>query len=190
MKRIIIFASGSGSNAENIIRLSHGMEFQVVGIYCNNPHAGVIERADKLQIPCFIFNKSEWNDANSNLYKKIISDKADLVVLAGFLWKVNEILLGLFPKRIVNIHPSLLPKFGGKGMYGKHVHEAVIAAGETQSGITIHLVNLEYDKGEVLFQKAIDIPKKSNPDELAALIHKLEYEHFAQIIRAYLLLIS
>lgn len=190
MKKVIIFASGSGSNAENIIQLHHLKDFEVVGIYCNNPGAGIFERAERLNVRCTLFDRSEWKNSDSILYQQIRQDAADLIVLAGFLWKVNEILLSEFPNRIINIHPALLPKFGGKGMYGHFVHEAVISAGETESGITIHLVNAEYDKGAILFQKAISIPQNTSPEHLASMIHELEYKYFPQVILEYLNKIS
>ena len=186
MKKIIIFASGSGSNAENIIQLHHKKDFEVVRIYCNNPQAGIFERAKRLNVKCTLFDRNDWKNQDSPLYQQIKLDAADLVILAGFLWKVNDVLLSEFPDRIVNIHPSLLPKYGGKGMYGHFVHEAVISAGETESGITIHLVNAEYDKGAILFQKAITIPQNTTPEQLASMIHELEYEHFPRVILEYL----
>ncbi len=186
MKKVIIFASGSGSNAENIIQKYHKKEMDVVRVFCNNPNAGIIERCARLQIDCRIFNKSEWNNLASDLYAEIKNTEANLVILAGFLWKVNSILLELFPERIINIHPSLLPKYGGKGMYGNHVHQAVIENSEKESGITIHLVNSEYDKGAILFQKAIPIPQNSTPESLASLIHELEYEYFPKVILEYI----
>jgi phosphoribosylglycinamide formyltransferase-1 len=186
MKRIIIFASGSGSNAENIIQQYHKKELDVVCVFCNNPKAGIIDRCARLNIDCRVFNKAEWNDSNSELYSQIRTTRSDLVVLAGFLWKVNDALLELFPNRIINIHPSLLPKYGGKGMYGSHVHEAVIENSEKESGITIHLVNSEYDKGVILFQKAVEIPNNCDPNQLASLIHDLEYAYFPKVVLEYL----
>ncbi len=186
MKKVIIFASGSGSNAENIIQQYHKKEFEVARVFCNNPKAGIIDRCARLQVDCRIFDRSEWTNTKSPLHDEIQQINADLVVLAGFLWKVNDALLDLFPNRIINIHPSLLPKFGGKGMYGSHVHEAVIEQGEKESGITIHLVNSEYDKGAILFQKAISIPQNSTPETLATMIHDLEYEYFPRVILEYL----
>ncbi|MEY3966394.1 MAG: hypothetical protein RL263_1563 [Bacteroidota bacterium] len=177
MKKVVIFASGSGSNAENLIQLHHHKYYSVEAIYCNNEFAGVIERATRLNIPLKLFNRNEW-DVVINQLKDI---KPDLIVLAGFLWMIPADFIRNF-SRIINIHPSLLPKFGGKGMYGMNVHRAVIDNEEKESGITIHLVNEHYDEGEVLFQAAIEIENGETPESLANKIHQLEYQYFPEII--------
>jgi phosphoribosylglycinamide formyltransferase-1 len=179
MKKIIIFASGSGSNAENIFhKLNNKLDIQA--IFCNNAKAGVIERAQRLNIPLVLFDKSDWN--SNSVLNKLISYGPDLIVLAGFLWKVPESLVQQFPNKIINIHPSLLPKFGGKGMYGHHVHDAVIAANEPKSGITIHFVNEHYDEGTYIFQAECELNDADNAQTLAQKIHLLEFEHFPTII--------
>ena len=179
MKKIVIFASGSGSNAENIFhRLNEKIEIQA--IFCNNSKAGVIERANRLGIPLVLFDKTDWN--SNTVINKLISFGPDLIVLAGFLWKVPETFVQKFPNKIINIHPSLLPKFGGKGMYGHHVHEAVIAANEHKSGITIHYVNEHYDEGTYIFQAECDLSEAENKETLAQKIHLLEFEYFPSII--------
>ena len=177
MKNVVIFASGSGSNAENLYHLHHNKHYLISAIYCNNENAGVIERASRLGIPLKLFNRNEWNRVIDEI--KELNPK--LIVLAGFLWKIPSDFVANF-KTIINIHPSLLPKYGGKGMYGMNVHKAVIENHEQKSGITIHLVNEHYDEGEVLFQYAIDIEKNETPDSLAQKIHKLEYQYFPEII--------
>jgi len=180
MKKIVIFASGSGSNAENIYhQLQSKVEVQC--IFCNNANAGVIERAKRLNIPLVLFNKQDWQN-DTHVADQVASYQPDLIVLAGFLWKVPPTFIERFPNKIINIHPSLLPKFGGKGMYGSHVHNAVIEAKETKSGITIHYVNEHYDEGAYIFQAECALSASDNADDLANKIHLLEFEHFPKII--------
>lgn len=186
MKRVLIFASGSGSNAQRIteyFREQHSGE--VVAVLCNNPHAYVQERCKQLQLPCKIFSREQFREA-AYFMPLVQSYKPDLIVLAGFLWLIPPYLVHAFPKRIINIHPALLPAYGGKGMYGNKVHEAVIANKEKQSGITIHLVNEEYDKGAVLFQHAIPLSEDDTAETLAAAIHQLEYQYFPLVVEEYL----
>lgn len=187
MKRIIIFASGSGSNAQRIIEHfnTHTDKAQVVAVYCNNPRAYVIERCKQLNVQCRVFNRKDFYE-NNQVLSWLKEDNAELIVLAGFLWLIPAELIRAFPEQIINIHPALLPAYGGKGMYGHHVHEAVIANKETQSGITIHLVNEEYDKGKILFQATTPVTPDDTPDKLAQKIHVLEHTHFPQVIEAYL----
>lgn len=187
MKRIIIFASGSGSNAQRIIEHfnTHPDKAQVVAVYCNNPSAYVIERCKQLNVACRVFNRKDFYE-NNQVLNWLKEDKAELIVLAGFLWLIPAELIRAFPDKIINIHPALLPAYGGKGMYGHHVHEAVIANKETQSGITIHLVNEEYDKGKILFQATTPVAAEDTPDTLAQKIHLLEHAHFPEVIEAYL----
>lgn len=182
MKRIIIFASGSGSNAENIYHQFFNENIEIVAIFCNNEKAGVIERANRLEIPLVLFNRNDFNNTDV-VDKQILSYKPDLIVLAGFLWKIPERLIILFPNKIINIHPALLPNYGGKGMYGHFVHEAVINAKETKSGITIHYVNEHYDQGDYIFQAECELTPLDTAETLAQKIHLLEFAHFPQIIK-------
>ena len=182
MKKIVVFASGSGSNAERIATyFSEKGSAQVSLILCNNLQAGVLERAKRLDIPSLVFNRQAFYKTNVVL-DVLKTQQPDLIVLAGFLWKVPENLITAYPNRILNIHPSLLPKYGGKGMYGSHVHEAVIANAEKESGITIHYVNEHYDEGNIIFQAKTTVLPTDTPDTLAEKIHLLEYEHFPKII--------
>jgi len=182
MKKIVVFASGSGSNAERIATyFSEKGSAQVSLILCNNLQAGVLERAKRLDIPSLVFNRQAFYKTNVVL-NVLKTQQPDLIVLAGFLWKVPENLITAYPNRILNIHPSLLPKYGGKGMYGSHVHEAVIANAEKESGITIHFVNEHYDEGNIIFQAKTNVLPTDTPDTLAEKIHLLEYEYFPKII--------
>lgn len=182
MKRIAIFASGNGSNAEHISKYFSGTDLaRVETIYCNNPKAYVIQRAANLNIPLVLFDREKFY-ASETILRDLQSRKIDLVVLAGFLWLIPGNLTRAFSQRIVNIHPALLPKHGGKGMFGMAVHEAVIDAGDTESGITIHLVDEVYDKGRTLLQVKCPVLPDDSPETLAERIHKLEYEHFPKVI--------
>jgi phosphoribosylglycinamide formyltransferase-1 len=182
MKRIAIFASGNGSNAERIVRyFKPDNSVEVSLVLTNNPKAGVIERANRLGVNCRVFNRHILRETN-DIVDLLVKEKIDLVVLAGFLWLIPRNILEAFPNRIINIHPALLPKYGGKGMYGHHVHEAVINAGEKVSGITIHFVNERYDEGQIILQKEVDILDSDTPDSLAGKIHQLEYEYFPKVI--------
>lgn len=186
-QRIAIFASGSGSNAENIINYSRVRKtFQVTKIYCNKCDAGIIARGHRLGIPVVVFNK-EVLYSTSMIHDDIVRDDVDAIVLAGFLLLIPENLLRSFMGRIVNIHPALLPNYGGKGMYGAKVHEAVIANKEKTSGITIHHVNEVYDEGKIIFQASCDIDANDTPDTLAHKIHELEYKHFPRVVEQFLL---
>ncbi len=182
MVNIAIFASGSGSNAENIVRYfeSHPC-ISVALILTNRTDAYVLERAKKLNIPAVVFSKTEMNESDS-LLNLLIEKKIDWLVLAGFLLKVPDNLITAFADRILNIHPALLPKYGGKGMYGSRVHEAVVAAGEKESGITIHFVNNHYDEGQIAFQTTCPVLPSDTPDDVANKVHALEYEHFPAVI--------
>lgn len=181
---LAIFASGSGTNAENIIKYFENHErIQVKEILSNKKDAFVHHRADNLNIPSSTFNKEQFQDAS---FIKRLED-IDYIILAGFLWLIPKFLIKAYQNKIINIHPALLPKFGGKGMYGDRVHNAVIEAGEKESGITIHLVNEEYDKGEILFQTKCALTKTEAADSLAQKIHELEYEHFPRVIEEYVM---
>lgn len=181
MKKIIIFASGSGSNAENIILYFQKKEsVSIVAIFCNNKTATVLNKAKNLDVPTFVFEKEDL--ISGNILKKIKEYQPDLIVLAGFLLKFPKNIIEVYPYKIINIHPSLLPKYGGKGMYGIRVHEAVIANKETVSGITIHYVNENYDEGHIIFQKTIGLAIYDTPQSIAKKILTLEHDFFPKII--------
>lgn len=182
MKRIAIFASGSGTNAQRIIEyFAEKGTAEVAVILSNKPDAYVLERAKKYNILSLVFNRDDFykTDKILNTLKDL---NIDLVVLAGFLWLVPLNLLKAYPNRIVNIHPALLPMYGGKGMYGENVHKAVIANGEKESGITIHLVNEHYDEGNAIFQERCIIDPTDTPESLASKIHSLEYKYFPIVL--------
>lgn len=180
--RIAIFASGSGTNAQRIAEYFNGTGMlEISAIYCNNPDAYVLERAKLLGIPAILFNRKDFYNTTFVL-DELLRRKTDWIILAGFLWLIPELILKTFPHRIINIHPALLPGYGGKGMYGMKVHKSVIAAGEKQSGITIHHVNEHYDEGDIIFQATCQILTGDTPEILAAKIHELEYEHFPVVI--------
>lgn len=180
MLRIIIFASGSGTNAENIIMYFQNSSIAKVSyIVTNNPKAGVLERAKRLNVPFKIFSKT---DMETNSFLNFLTENADFIVLAGFLLKVPDQMIQLFPERIVNIHPALLPKYGGKGMYGMNVHKAVVQNKESESGITIHYVNEHYDEGMIIFQKSVALDTNDTPSDVANKIHVLEQENFPVVI--------
>jgi phosphoribosylglycinamide formyltransferase-1 len=181
IKKIALLASGAGSNAENIIRRFGGRaEWEFPLIISNRPDAFVHERAKSLGIPSFTFPKQAFE--NGEVLNLMLKNGIKFIVLAGFLLKIPPNLLQAFPNRIINIHPALLPRFGGKGMYGHHVHEAVVSQGERETGITIHLVNENYDEGQILFQARCPVLPSDTPDEVAARVHALEYKHFPEII--------
>ncbi len=182
MKRIVIFASGSGSNAENIIKYFgefNGIE--VVAVLTNKSTAKVLERCDRLQVPAFYFNKTAFKNSDA-VVNFLTSMQTDLVVLAGFLWKIPSNIIDTFPNKIINIHPALLPKYGGKGMYGDKVHQAVKDNHETETGITIHYVNENYDEGAIIFQAKTMVTVSDDADSIAQKVHQLEYEHFPKVI--------
>ena len=182
MKNIAIFASGSGSNAENIFNYFTDKEdVRIALILTNNKYAYVIERANKLNVPVVVFNRNDFYDCN-HVIDKLHSFHIDFIVLAGFLWLIPDNLIKSYSKRMINIHPALLPKYGGKGMYGMKVHEAVKEAGEIETGITIHYVNNKYDEGEIIFQAKVEIQSQDTAEDIANKIHILEYKHFPRII--------
>ena len=181
MKKIVLFASGSGSNAENIIlHFKENSMVNVVSIITNNPNAKVIERVKKYAIPTKIITKEELEGENFGNY--IADINPDLIVLAGFLLKFPIAILNKFPQRVINIHPALLPKYGGKGMYGMHVHNAILENKETETGITIHYVTENYDEGEYIFQKKVLISNCKTADEIAQKVQQLEKENFPRVI--------
>ena len=180
--KIALFASGSGSNAENIANYySKSTVFEFPLIISNKADAYVHERAKKLQIPSFTFSREDFL-AGDKIITFLKGYEIDYIVLAGFLLKIPNSLVEAYPNKIINVHPALLPKFGGKGMYGQHVHRAVADAGETESGITIHYVNGNYDEGNVIFQAKCPVLPTDTPDMIAEKVHALEYEHFPRII--------
>jgi len=182
-RNIAIFASGSGSNAENIIEQLEGKSgLHFPFILTNKSDAYVLERAKKLGIPGHYFPKSVF-DEGEKLVTFLQEHHIDGIVLAGFLLKISSPLLDAYPNKIINIHPALLPRYGGKGMYGHHVHEAVKNAGETESGITIHYVNELYDAGDIIFQAKCALLPTDSPEEIAAKVHALEYAHFPRVIQ-------
>lgn len=177
MKRISIFVSGNGTNLQRIADyFGEQPNVEIVNVVCNNPEAYAIERAKKLGIPVKMITKAVLN--SPEFTEEMIALDLDLIVLAGFLWKVPASLIQAYPHHIVNIHPALLPKYGGKGFYGEHVHQAVVAAKEDFSGITIHYVNEIYDNGEIILQAYIPLSENETPDSLAAKIHQLEQAYF------------
>ncbi|MCR8667364.1 phosphoribosylglycinamide formyltransferase [Aestuariibaculum sp. M13] len=182
MKRIVIFASGSGSNAENLVAYFNNSDIaSVVQILTNNPQAKVLDRAKRLKVSALSFNKVALTETNDvlNLLK---ATKPDLIVLAGFLWKFPEAIINEYPNKVINVHPALLPKFGGKGMYGMNVHQAVVENKETETGITIHYVNENYDEGAIIFQAKCVVDAKDTAEDVAAKIHELEMEHFPKVV--------
>ena len=181
--KLAIFASGNGTNAANIITyFSNHKHIQVKKIFSNNPVARVHEMGQKQGIPSTTFTKNEFKDI---FFLNQLAD-IDFVILAGFLWLLPPYLVKVFPNKIINVHPALLPKFGGKGMYGYHVHESVLKSGDSHSGITIHLVNENYDEGRILFQVKCTIQANETPDTLANKIHSLEKKYFSNIIEKYI----
>jgi len=182
MKKIAIFASGSGTNAENIIRyFSESVSTQIVIVLSNKVDAGVHLRAKNLGIPSFSFSNTEFREGTAIL-KKLDEYNTDFIVLAGFMAMIPPVIINMYDKRIINIHPALLPKFGGKGMYGHYVHEAVIAAKEKETGITIHYVNERYDEGAIIFQASFPILSTDTVGEIEKKVHELEYKHFPGVI--------
>ncbi|MCK0123314.1 phosphoribosylglycinamide formyltransferase [Gelidibacter sp. F2691] len=187
MKRIVIFASGSGTNAENLIKYFHNRETgSVIQVLTNNPHAKVLDRCKTLKVSALSFNRIAFTQTDDvlNILK---ASQPDLIVLAGFLWKFPDFILHEFPDKVINIHPALLPKYGGKGMYGSFVHEAVVANKETETGITIHYVNEHYDEGAIIFQEKYEVSPTDTAETVAAKIHDLEMEHFPQVVEKLLL---
>jgi phosphoribosylglycinamide formyltransferase-1 len=183
-QNIAIFASGSGSNAENIIKTFQGTHYAVKVVFCNNPKAFVIDRCKKLNLPCEVFDRHIFE--TEAFLERLTSYEIDYIILAGFLWKIHSSLIRAFENKIINIHPSLLPKYGGKGMFGHHVHQAVIDNHEKETGITIHLVNEEYDKGKIIFQAKCAVSDSDTADSVATKIHQLEHSHFPKVIAEYI----
>ncbi|HCS20435.1 MAG TPA: phosphoribosylglycinamide formyltransferase [Bacteroidetes bacterium] len=184
--RIALFASGNGTNVQRIAEyFREHASIEVAAVYCNKPDAFVLTRARNLGIPHRIFSREELEEGE--VMAMLIADHVDWIILAGFLWKVPDNILEAYPEHIINVHPALLPAYGGKGMYGHRVHEAVIANKEKESGITIHLVDEVYDHGDHLFQARVALDENETPDTLANKIHALEQEYFPLIIEKTLL---
>ena len=182
MKRIVIFASGSGTNAENLIKFfQNSGNASVIQVLTNNPHAKVLERAKSLKVSALSFNRIAFTKTD-DILNVLRASKPDIIVLAGFLWKFPEHILNEFPNKVINVHPALLPKYGGKGMYGMQVHKAVVENNETETGITIHYVNEYYDEGTIIFQAKCDVSKNDSPQDVANKIHKLEMEYFPKVV--------
>ncbi|WP_396141722.1 phosphoribosylglycinamide formyltransferase [Flavobacterium sp.] len=180
MKNIVLFASGNGSNAEQIINYFKNSEsVKIVAIFSNKADAKVLDRAKNHNIPSVVFSKAQLNEGF--VLEKLQQFQPDLIVLAGFLLKFPESILKEYPK-VINIHPALLPKYGGKGMYGMHVHQAVLDNKEIETGITIHYVNENYDEGEFIFQKSVNIEDCKTAEEIAHKIHELEHQYFPEVI--------
>ncbi len=181
-KNLVLFASGSGSNVENIAAyFREDPRIRVQGVLCNNPGAGVVDRCKRHGLPLYCFNRPAWQQKDGLLHL-LRGLEPDLIVLAGFLWKVPAEMVRAYPEKIINIHPALLPKFGGKGMYGMHVHEAVLEKGERESGITIHFVNEAYDEGAIIRQEKVAVSEGETPESLAGKIHELEYRYYPLVI--------
>lgn len=182
MPRLAVFASGNGSNTQRIIEYFGGHpSISINLILCNKPDAFVLNRAERLGIPAMVFTRTSFYETGL-IQETLKSSHIDFLILAGFLWLIPQNLLAAYPCRIINIHPALLPKYGGKGMYGMKVHEAVIASGDPESGITIHYVDANYDEGRIIFQAKCIISEKDTPSELAAKVHALEYRYFPEVI--------
>ncbi|HWJ90580.1 MAG TPA: phosphoribosylglycinamide formyltransferase, partial [Flavisolibacter sp.] len=184
--QLVIFASGAGSNADRIIQyFKNTAAFNIALIVCNKPGAGVIAVAQRENIPVLLIEKERFFRGDGYL-PEFIRIKTSLIVLAGFLWKIPHSLIEAFPRKIINIHPALLPSHGGKGMYGQLVHEAVLASGDLQSGITVHYVDEHYDNGDIIFQTACPVLPGDTAETLAARIHQLEHLYYPQVIEGLL----
>lgn len=181
-KNLVIFASGAGTNAQQLINYFRGsLLAKVVLIACNKPGAGVLSIAEKEGIPVLMIEKERFFRGDGYL-AELQKINADLILLAGFLWKIPQKLTDAYPRQMINIHPALLPKYGGKGMYGQYVHEAILNAGEMESGITIHYVDQHYDNGDIIFQTACPVLESDTPETLAHRIHQLEHLHYPRVV--------
>lgn len=186
-KRIVIFASGSGTNSQNIIEyFQRGKFAKVVHVLSNKKDAKVLERSESLKVKASSFSKEQLMSPEGVL-SMLKKDDPDIIILAGFLLKFPDHILRAFPDKVINIHPALLPKYGGKGMYGAHVHAAVVANNENETGITIHFVNENYDEGQVIFQESVALSKSDTPETVAQKVHELEHAYFPQVIETLLI---
>lgn len=182
MKEIVIFASGAGSNALNIIRhFNANGKAEVCMIVCNNPTAGIVEKATLINIPVRMITRNDMTSPGQ-LISDILACRADLIVLAGFLWKIPGEMVSAFPNKIINIHPALLPRFGGKGMYGHHVHQAVKDTHERETGITVHFVNEHYDEGNTIFQARTIVEEDDSVEDIERKVRALEMEYFPSVV--------
>ncbi|MFS4445892.1 phosphoribosylglycinamide formyltransferase [Maribacter sp. 2307UL18-2] len=182
MKKIVLFASGSGSNVENIVQFFQGKSnVTIAAVLTNKRDAKVLDRCNNLKINCLYFNRTAFYETDCVL-GILESLRPDLIVLAGFLWRIPLDMVQRYPDKIINIHPALLPDYGGKGMYGMRVHEAVKENGETETGITIHFVNENYDEGAIIYQAKTEVVSTDTAEDIAHKVHQLEYEHFPKII--------
>lgn len=181
-KRLSIFASGSGSNAEKFFEhFQNHPQIEIVSVFTNNKSAGVIERATRYGIQHHVYNRTFW-ETGEEIIEILKEEKIDFIVLAGFMLLIPEQLVKVFSNRIFNIHPALLPKFGGQGMYGSNVHKAVKAAGETESGLTIHFVNEHYDEGKIIFQEKCSLEPTDSAEDIAAKVLKLEHKNYPKVV--------
>jgi len=182
MTGLAIFVSGSGTNMQRIATyFKHHAQVNVNLVVCNNPEAGAIAKAKALDIPLLMIDRNSLKNTQK-LIEELRKHEIDWLILAGFLWLIPQALIKAFPSKIVNIHPALLPAYGGKGMYGEKVHQAVIKNGEKYSGITIHFVNEQYDAGAIIFQQQLEIQPNDTPSSLAGRIHQLEHKHYPEVI--------
>ncbi len=180
VKKIALFASGSGTNAQNIIEyFSDNENIMVDSLWSNRADAYALKRAESLGVDTFVFNREQFYDTDE-VVNRLKDRNIDLIVLAGFLWLIPKKLIREFT--IINVHPALLPKYGGKGMYGMHVHKAVVANGDRESGISVHYVNEKFDEGELIFQASCSVSPEDSPEIVAQKVHKLEYKHFPEVI--------
>ncbi len=182
VRKVVIFASGAGSNAQKILEyFRNSTTIKIVLLVCNKPGAGVLAIAREEHLPVLMIDKERFFRGDG--YVRDLQNKGtDLIVLAGFLWKIPSTLIQAFPRQIINLHPALLPRYGGKGMYGHFVHESVLASGDPESGITIHFVNEKYDEGELIFQSSCRVNKSDSPGDLAARIQQLEHRYYPRVI--------
>lgn len=186
MKQLAIFASGQGTNAKNIIAYFQGhANIAIKLIVSSHPKAGVLDKAAQARVPSLVLDKTEYYGSGDSLLTRLKNDSIDGIILAGFLWLVPAYILDRYPHAIINIHPALLPKYGGKGMYGMRVHQSVWANRESTSGITIHEVNAHYDEGKIIFQTGFPVSSIDTPDDIAAKVHQLEYEHYPKVIEKF-----
>lgn len=182
-QNLAVFASGSGTNAEQIIRyFANGSVARVVLVVTNNPQAQVILRAAALNVSCVAYERNAWSSSSCNVLELLKNHEIDYIILAGFLAHVPNNVLHTYPNKVINIHPSLLPKFGGKGMYGLRVHQAVVEAGEAESGITIHYVNEHYDEGEIIAQYSCALDENDSPEDVALKVRELEHFYYPRVI--------
>jgi len=186
MKSLAIFASGKGSNTKNIIRyFKNSKDIKITLIVSSHKEAGVLDIANEEKIPAYILDKKEYYGTGDQLLRVLAKHEVDGIILAGFLWLVPLYLIENYPQKIINLHPAILPKYGGKGMYGMHVHEAVWKNKEKVTGITIHEVNARYDEGKIIFQVNCRIDAKDTPHDIAHKVHQLEHRHFPKVIEDY-----